>query len=143
MGNQSIQFPSVRRWLIKVHKDLFRIEECLTHVKTPANKLSTLEKLVLVLEDRRFFRHHGFDVIAMAREFVKAVLLLKHGGASTIDMQLVRTVTGYKQMTLKRKLYESLLAYLMLFRCSKICILRSYLDIAYFGSSVSVTPSTI
>ena len=49
-------------------------------------------------------------------------------------MQLVRTATNYRALTLKRKLYEMLLAILLQFRCSKIVILRSYLACAFFGS---------
>ena len=64
-------------------------------------KLTYLEKVVLVLEDRRFLQHSGVD---------------------------------YKELKLKRKLYEAFLAYLVRFRHSKILILRSYLRCAYFGS---------
>ena len=97
-------------------------------------KLTYLEKVVLVLEDRRFLQHSGVDLIAALRECIKAITFRRHGGASTIDMQFVRTVTGYKELKLKRKLYEAFLAYLVRFRHSKILILRSYLRCAYFGS---------
>jgi membrane peptidoglycan carboxypeptidase len=96
-------------------------------------ELTTFEKLVLVLEDRRFFRHGGVDPIAVLRETLKLLTLRKHGGASTIDMQFVRSTTDYKERTLRRKLYEMLLACLIQFRYSKITILRSYLGFAYFG----------
>ena len=58
------------------------------------------------------------------------------GGASTIDMQFVRTATGYKEKTLRRKWYEMLLAVLIQYRYSKPQILRSYLDCAFFGSGL-------
>jgi len=72
----------------------------------------------------------------MLREMLRFLTFRKYGGASTIDMQFVRTVTGYRERTLRRKLYEMLLTLLIQFRYSKIVILRSYLSHAYFGSHV-------
>ena len=60
----------------------------------------------------------------------------KHGGASTIDMQFVRTATGYRAATLKRKLYEMFLAMAIQSRYSKREILRAYLACAFFGSGL-------
>jgi membrane peptidoglycan carboxypeptidase len=96
--------------------------------------LSKFEVAVLILEDRRFFSHWGVDPVAVVREIARAATFRKHGGASTVDMQLVRTATGYKERRLSRKLYESLLATLIQFRYSKPRILRSYLASAFFGS---------
>jgi membrane peptidoglycan carboxypeptidase len=49
-------------------------------------------------------------------------------------MQLVRTATGYRQPTLRRKLYEMLLAWIIQYRYNKFEILRSYLECAFYGS---------
>jgi membrane peptidoglycan carboxypeptidase len=49
-------------------------------------------------------------------------------------MQFVRTATGYRRKTLRRKLYEMLLALIIQYRYNKFEILRSYLACAYFGS---------
>lgn len=130
-----LRAKSFRQRLLDLHADLFDID---THVRKanqyhPSN-LTTLEKMVMVLEDRRFFNHFGVDIYSVIREFLKFVAFKRHGGASTIDMQLVRTVTGYKQRTLKRKSYECLLAVIIQRRYSKIKILRAYLDCAFFGS---------
>ena len=131
----SLGIPRIRKWLVKVHTDLFVVHR---HVRAWAAyyppDLTNVEKLTLALEDRRFLSHRGVDVISTLREFVRATTFRRHGGASTIDMQFVRTATGYKQRTLSRKLYEMFLAMLIQFRYNKIVILRSYLDCAYFGS---------
>lgn len=126
--------PSLRRWLLKVHDDLLSIHNLIQPwaIYFP-DQLTTFEKLVLVLEDRRFFRHGGFDLWALCRETLRFFLTSSNGGASTIDMQFVRTATGYRERTLRRKLYEMLLASLIQFRYSKVTILRSYLNAAYFG----------
>lgn len=131
----SRSLPSLRKPLIKLHRDLLVIEGFVRwNVFDPF--LSDFEKIVLILEDRRFLSHGGVDIKACAREIFKCFLGRRHGGASTIDMQFVRTATGYRELTLRRKLYEILLSVLIQYRYSKIQILRSYLDCAFFGSGM-------
>jgi membrane peptidoglycan carboxypeptidase len=125
--------PGVKKLLVRLHRDLFAIERKIISCEG-APVLTSFEKLVLVLEDRRFLRHSGFDPIAFTRELLKAVVGRRHGGASTIDMQFVRTATGFKDKNLRRKLYEIALASMIQYRYSKLLILRSYLDCAFFGS---------
>jgi len=95
--------------------------------------LSDLEVLILLLEDRRFFRHSGIDFWAIARELFKMSTAQRYGGASTIDMQFVRTRTGFKDRTIRRKVYEMILAYYLQGRMEKWEILRAYLREMYLG----------
>jgi membrane peptidoglycan carboxypeptidase len=133
-----LKIPRFRAALIRLHSDLLQIDK---YVQREAayypTSLTSLEKLVLVLEDRRFLNHHGVDLIGTFREILRAITFRRHGGASTIDMQFVRTATGYRQRTFRRKLYEILLAVIIQFRYSKIIILRSYLACAFFGSHIT------
>lgn len=130
------QLPTIRRALIRLHTDLFTVDE-----KVPwwisDEPLNAVEKMVLILEDRRFFQHAGFDWRSGARELLRALMMQRHGGASTIDMQLVRTATGFRERTLRRKLYEILLAMLIQYRYNKLQIFRSYLRCAFFGSRLN------
>lgn len=125
----------LRSALLQVHRDLLSVH---SRVMPSASfwppALTNLEKLVLALEDRRFMRHSGVDLRSVVRELVKAFMLRPHGGASTVDMQFVRTATGYRSRKIGRKIYEQFLALLMQYRYSKITILRSYLACAFFGS---------
>ena len=130
-----LNVPSLRRCLLEIHRDLFVIDRhALPYV--PEEPLSHLEKMVLILEDRRYFCHPGFDPIACIRELVRVLTLRPYGGASTVAMQFVRTATDYKEKTIKRKLYEMFLSILVQFRYSKLDILRSYLQCAFFGSGL-------
>ncbi len=130
-----LKLPGIRPLLIKIHKDLFLIDKfILRYSEFYPEDLSVLEKLVLVLEDRRFLDHRGIDLKSIIREILKMMTFRRHGGASTIDMQFVRTVTGYRHLSLRRKLYEIFLSVLIQFRYNKITILRSYLACAFFGS---------
>lgn len=136
--------PKLRRWkglrrrLLDFHSDLFLIDEKVRHVTDVyPPQLTNLEKMVVVLEDRRFFKHIGVDLLSVAREFSRFVTFRRHGGASTIDMQLVRTATGYRDRSLKRKLYECLLAVVMQRRYNKPRILRAYIACAYYGTRLT------
>jgi membrane peptidoglycan carboxypeptidase len=133
-AHRSLPSLPVRKWLIKIHYDLLSVHEKVSPwaIYYP-EELTTFEKLVIVLEDRRFFDHGGFDLLAVVREAYKFMFATKSGGASTIDMQFVRTATAYRKRTLWRKLYEMLLASIIQFRYSKMTILRSYMETAYFG----------
>jgi monofunctional glycosyltransferase len=55
------------------------------------------------------------------------------GGASTIEMQFVRTVTHRRERTVRRKIREMLLATELRKLASKQQILTAYLNLAYFG----------
>jgi membrane peptidoglycan carboxypeptidase len=131
------QYPSLRRGLLRLHTDLLTIHGTIDpYAYYFSTELSLFERCVLVLEDRRFFRHMGIDWLRVVRETLKAATFQRHGGASTLDMQFVRTATGYRRPTISRKLYEMLLAYIIQHRYSKVAILRSYLEIAYFGTGL-------
>jgi len=131
------QYPSPRRWLLKLHEDLLTVHSAIDPWAAEyPTCLSEFERLVLTLEDRRFFQHMGIDWRRFIRDAFRAITFRTHGGASTIDMQFVRTATGYRDRKIRRKLYEGLLAYIIQHRYSKLEILRSYLRIAYFGTGL-------
>jgi hypothetical protein len=144
VGNESVvrkalpEWARPSTWFAMLQSDLARIHRnvhALPHA--PVATLTALELATIALEDRRFFYHLGVDMPSVVRETLKALAGRKHGGASTIDMQFVRTVTGFRAPTLERKFYEAFLAFLIQFRYKKLDILRSYLACAYFGSGLT------
>jgi Transglycosylase len=98
-----------------------------------AEGFTEIERLTLVLEDRRFFLHSGFDIWCIPRMIKQAVLLRRVGGVSTIEQHLVRTILARRERTFRRKAREVLLAWILAHRKSKREILRVYLSTAYFG----------
>lgn len=92
-----------------------------------------MQKLLISGEDHRFFSHGGFDPIAIARAIWKTKVLKKREGASTIEQQIVRVVTGNYQKTLRRKIKEILLATLLSNCTNKKILPGLYLFIAYYG----------
>ena len=86
-------------------------------------------------EDRKFFRHHGFDYLGILRAFLVNIKAgyAKQGG-STITQQLSKMILKNSQKTLKRKVQELLLSIQLERRLTKEEILTMYLNRAYFGA---------
>jgi penicillin-binding protein 1A len=88
---------------------------------------------LILAEDRRFLYHFGFDPIAVIRAIFSLLTKGKLQGASTIEQQLVRTITRRYEITLSRKLREIVLASILSASFPKDRIARAYLCVAYFG----------
>jgi hypothetical protein len=100
---------------------------------TGSYTLTDYEKIVLLLEDRRYFLHNGVDIWCIPRGLRRLVGLGRIGGVSTIEQQLVRTVLGFRERTLRRKAQEVALAMALSYRADKTDLLRAYLSMAYHG----------
>jgi len=93
-----------------------------------------LIKAVLAIEDRRFFSHPGLDpfrIVGAALRNLKADTYLQ--GGSTITQQLVKNFFLTPEKTVKRKLHEALLAFVLERRANKKDILELYLNEIYLG----------
>ncbi|WP_420848436.1 transglycosylase domain-containing protein [Phytopseudomonas seleniipraecipitans] len=93
------------------------------------------QKMLILAEDKRASRHCGFDVVAIIRSLALTGLGKPHGG-STILQQLVRTITGHYEKSLKRKITEILLAYLVAQKVDRSLYPRVYLSVAYYGTGM-------
>lgn len=90
----------------------------------------------VAVEDKRFFRHDGVDIVRVASALLTN---LKSGGkkegASTITQQLIKNTHLSGEKTYKRKLNEMILARELERNFSKTEILEMYLNTIYFGRS--------
>lgn len=84
-------------------------------------------------EDHRHARHSGFDPIAIGRAVWRRLIRESREGASTIEQQIVRVVTGRYERTLRRKVREIFLAILVAHSFPKETLPAVYLVIAYYG----------
>jgi membrane carboxypeptidase/penicillin-binding protein PbpC len=91
------------------------------------------QQLLISGEDHRFFSHTGVDLIAVLRSVWRGTVLGRVEGASTIEMQVVRVVSGRYERTLRRKLREVGLAALIGQVVPKRALPSIYLRIGYFG----------
>jgi lysozyme len=87
-------------------------------------------------EDRRFLLHRGFDPIGISRAALMWLRGRRQGG-STIEQQLVRTVTQRRGIQIRRKLLEILLAAEVASRFSKRATAEAYLCFGYYGAGMN------
>lgn len=93
-----------------------------------------LGDLVVALEDRRFFKHRGVDLKAIARALLanlRAGRIVQGGG--TITQQLVRNTLLTPAPSVVRKLCEMVLAIKFEAHYTKREILRRYCELVYLG----------
>lgn len=135
---------SVKRSLVRLNRDLetvvWRIDDKEYHQiwfghshPMHLDHLSNIQKTILFLEDRRFFVHGGFEFRAILRVLKRMLFSRRAGAISTIDQQLVRICTGRYERTIRRKVREALLAFLVNSHRSKARIFYTYMHDSYFG----------
>ena len=125
---------------------MWRIDKRWTHLRNAMNGLERelLEtssaqpslrmcEFLILAEDRRFPRHPGFDILALCRAVWKTLFCHSRQGGSTIAMQLVRTMEGRREATIKRKIAEIMLAVLLSRYVPTHKIPALYLWSAYYG----------
>ncbi len=91
------------------------------------------QKLLVSGEDHRHAGHPGFDLIGIGRACWRRMTRNSCEGASTIEQQVVRVVTGRYERTLLRKAKEILLAVLVARTFPKSILPSVYLAIGYYG----------
>lgn len=90
---------------------------------------------ILATEDRRFYSHFGFDVIAFTRAMVTNAIAGRYAqGGSTITQQVAKNLFLTPQKNIKRKTQELLLAFWLEHKFSKDQILALYLNRVYLGA---------
>lgn len=92
-----------------------------------------MKKAVLAIEDDRFFEHGGVDYVGIVRATVHNLSGGARQGASTITQQVARNFFLSSEQTLKRKIYEVLLAWKIEKNLSKDQILEVYMNQIYLG----------
>lgn len=104
-----------------------------SHEDTRYDPPMLAQQLLISGEDHRFFKHGGIDLIAICRAIWRYIALGRREGASTIEMQIVRVVTGRFELTLRRKIREMALATLLTRLIPKEQLPSLYLRIGYYG----------
>ncbi len=92
-----------------------------------------MKKAVLAIEDDRFYEHGGVDYLGIARAAVHNLSGGARQGASTITQQVARNFFLSSEQTLRRKLYEVLLAWKIEQNLTKDQILEVYMNQIYLG----------
>lgn len=95
-----------------------------------------LKLAFLAAEDHRFFSHRGVDWLRTAKALANRILRFEgRFGGSTITQQLVKNITGDREISASRKLREAWRALAIERRYSKEEILELYLNIVPMGEN--------
>ncbi len=91
---------------------------------------------VMAIEDPRFLEHQGVNYRGIFRAIIKNVTSGRMvQGGSTITQQLVKNYFLTNEKTIKRKLQEFVMAYMLESKFTKDQILETYLNIIYMGQN--------
>ncbi len=90
----------------------------------------------IAIEDERFYERSCIDARAILRAAYKTYIKKDREGGSTITQQLVRSITGERDITLKRKIREIVVACQLEQSIGKDAILEQYLNRINFGGTL-------
>ena len=89
---------------------------------------------VIAVEDHRFYKHNGIDVIAIGRAIINDIKAMRFvEGGSTITQQLSKNTYFTQEKKLTRKVAEVFMALEIEKNYDKDEILELYLNTSYFG----------
>ena len=89
---------------------------------------------VISVEDHRFYKHNGVDIIAIGRAFVNDIKAMEFvEGGSTITQQLAKNIYFTQEKKITRKIAEVFMAFEIEKEYDKDQILELYLNTSYFG----------
>tara|TARA_B100000575_G_scaffold145214_1_gene115940 strand:+ start:279 stop:2630 length:2352 start_codon:yes stop_codon:yes gene_type:complete len=98
---------------------------------------SKIKEAFISAEDKKFYHHHGIDIIAITRALITNLLSYNKNrrvvGASTITQQVVKNLLLTNEVSYKRKIKEIILAIRIENILSKNDILELYLNDIYLG----------
>lgn len=116
------------------------IEERIEEIKVKDNytSLTDIPKIykdaVIAVEDSRFYKHGGVDIISLVRAFV---VNIKHSelsqGGSTITQQFAKNLLFSHEQSISRKAAEFFATYYIEKNYEKDEILELYMNIIYYG----------
>lgn len=117
------------------------LEEKVEEIKSKANytKISELPQMyldaVISVEDHRFYKHSGIDVIAIGRAIINDIKAMDFvEGGSTITQQIAKNEYFTQEKKITRKIAEIFMAYEIEKNYLKDEILELYINTIYFGN---------
>jgi membrane peptidoglycan carboxypeptidase len=89
---------------------------------------------VISVEDHRFYKHNGIDIIAISRAAINDIKAMKFiEGGSTITQQLSKNIYFTQEKKITRKIAEVFMSFEIERNYEKDEILELYLNTSYFG----------
>lgn len=89
---------------------------------------------VISVEDHRFYKHNGIDIIAVGRAMINDIKAMDFvEGGSTITQQLSKNIYFTQEKTITRKIAEMFMTFEIEKHYDKDEILELYLNTSYYG----------
>ncbi len=89
---------------------------------------------VISVEDKRFFKHGGIDIIAIGRAAINDIKAMSYvEGGSTITQQLAKNMYFTQEKIMERKIAEVFMAWEIEANYSKEDIFELYVNSIYYG----------
>lgn len=117
------------------------LEEKVEEIKSKANytRISELPQMyldaVISVEDHRFYKHSGIDIIAIGRALINDIKAMDFvEGGSTITQQIAKNEYFTQEKRITRKIAEVFMAFEIEKKYSKNEILELYINTIYFGN---------
>lgn len=128
--------------MYKVAISTTTLEEKINEVKSKNNytKLdeipNTYINAVISVEDHRFYKHSGIDIISICRAAFNDIRYMSFvEGGSTISQQLAKNTYFTQEKKVERKFAEIFMAFEFEKNCSKDDILELYINTSFFGDN--------
>jgi penicillin-binding protein 1A len=117
---------------------LYRSNLAVCEAKRLNVNLSDFYSLLIFVEDKNFYKHHGVSIRAIIATVYRYIKYGKKGGGSTITPQLVRTLF-IRNLTQKfrRKIIEILLAFWIEKHFSKTEIINMYISAIRYDLNIT------
>lgn len=131
-----------------IERDLYLARLTYSEVLRNSSDDKLLKRLIIEIEDKRFYLHNGIDTRSLIRGFlstfpyVRNKMKILRSGGSTIEMQLVRTlIIKDFSKTIRRKIVEIILSkWMHKLEQRKILtkedVLNIYMSVVQYGSGV-------
>lgn len=116
------------------------LEEMISNIREKENysKIEEIPQMhknaVIAIEDHRFYKHCGIDIISIGRATINDIKAMKFvEGGSTITQQLSKNIYFTQEKKMTRKIAEVFMSFEIEKNCKKDEILELYLNTSYFG----------
>ena len=94
----------------------------------------TYVNAVISVEDKRFYKHNGIDILAIGRAAINAIKAMSYvEGGSTITQQLAKNMYFTQEKKMERKIAEVFMAWKIEDNYSKEDIFELYVNNIFFG----------
>lgn len=135
-GNLSNSEPVSSKIFDRKGKLIYEVYDNKRRSPIPLKEIpNNVKNATIAIEDKDFYKHHGLSITGVGRALFSTIFKRKVQGGSTLTQQLVKNSLLTPERTLKRKVRELVLTFMVEARYSKDQILELYLNTIPYGGT--------